>query len=131
HSTTTPLPAERVVSTSVVGVAAADLGALIDLASGTVPAFAAAIAASLASIAAKLPSVVTMYSRPLKNCIENAEPQPVLSFHSRSPASLKQYTDEQLSPANTYLPSPAAAHENTAASHAYVLGSLPRLVNRW
>src|SRR5262249_40509188 len=96
---------------SELAATAVAFGALIARASGTVPALAAAMAPSLASIAAKLPSVVTTYSRSRKNCIEYAEPQPVASFHNRSPVSAKQYTDEQLSPANTYLPSSDAAHE--------------------
>jgi hypothetical protein len=59
-------------------------------ATGTVPDWAALIAASLASMQASEPSVETIYSRSSRYCIESAEPPPVPSFHSRVPSAVKQ-----------------------------------------
>src|SRR5262249_35498020 len=90
HSTTTPLLASRVVSTTVVSATATDLGALISFVLGTVPASAALTAASLASRQARVRFAVTMYRRPSWYGIDSAEPQPVPIFHSRVPFESKQ-----------------------------------------
>jgi hypothetical protein len=57
---------------------------------GTVPAWAAAIAASLTSMQASVPLRGDDVQRSLKNCIDRAEPQVVSSFHRRLPAASKQ-----------------------------------------
>ncbi len=116
------------VSSSADGSTRSIRPALTSAVAGRLPCSAACTAPGEASRQASEPSVVTTYSRPSRYCMLYAEPQPVPSFHSRVPSAAKQYTEEWLSPANTYSPSGEAAQENTEASHLYAATSAPSVL---